>query len=50
MNKELIRNWNTFITNKDEIYILGDFMYKCSGTEAEDLVKKLNGKKIFDKR
>jgi calcineurin-like phosphoesterase family protein len=49
MNKELIRNWNTYITNKDEIYILGDFIYKGSGKEAEDLIKKLHGKKYLIK-
>ena len=25
MNKQLIQNWNAYVTDRDEIYILGDF-------------------------
>jgi calcineurin-like phosphoesterase family protein len=49
MNNVLLNNWNTSITNRDEIYILGDFIYKGNGIEAEDLIKKLHGKKYLIK-
>lgn len=49
MHNILIRNWNSYISNYDEIYILGDFMYKGSGEEANKILKKLNGKKYLIK-
>jgi len=47
MNKQLIQNWNAYVTNRDEIYILGDFMYKGSPEEANNILRKLNGKKYL---
>jgi len=47
MNNTLIQNWNSCVKNKDEIYILGDFIYKGSGAEANAILKKLNGKKYL---
>jgi calcineurin-like phosphoesterase family protein len=49
MNDELIQNWNSCINNDDEIYVLGDFMFKGNGMEANNLLKKLNGIKYFIK-
>jgi calcineurin-like phosphoesterase family protein len=33
MNKVLIQNWNSYVTNHDDIYILGDLAYKASGKD-----------------
>jgi calcineurin-like phosphoesterase family protein len=49
MNETLIRNWNSCINNNDEIYILGDFLFKGSGIEAENTINRLNGKKYLIK-
>jgi calcineurin-like phosphoesterase family protein len=49
MNKTLIQNWNSYITDKDEIYILGDLIFKGTGTEATEIIKKLRGKKYLIK-
>jgi calcineurin-like phosphoesterase family protein len=49
MNETLIRNWNSCINNNDEIYILGDFLFKGSGIEAESIINRLNGKKYLIK-
>ncbi|MGM0122863.1 hypothetical protein IGI37_000229 [Enterococcus sp. AZ194] len=35
MNTQLIKNWNSVVRSpKDEVYILGDFVYKGSGEQA----------------
>ena len=47
MNQKIINNWNTLISDKDEIYILGDFIHKGNGMDAENLIKNLNGKKYL---
>jgi calcineurin-like phosphoesterase family protein len=49
MNKVLIQNWNTNVTDRDEIYILGDLIFKGTGVEANEIIKKLNGKKYLIK-
>jgi calcineurin-like phosphoesterase family protein len=49
MNETLIKNWNACINNNDEIYILGDFAFKGSGFEAENIIKRLKGKKYLIK-
>ena len=47
MNKVLIRNWNSYITELDEIYILGDFLFKGTGGQANAILNTLNGKKYL---
>jgi calcineurin-like phosphoesterase family protein len=47
MNRALIENWNSYVTNRDEIYILGDFMYKGKGKDANEILARLNGKKYL---
>jgi calcineurin-like phosphoesterase family protein len=47
MNKTLIENWNSRITARDEIYILGDFVFKGRGKDANDILKALKGKKYL---
>ena len=46
MNKILIENWNDTVTNKDDVYILGDFSFH--GVEAtKSIIGKLNGQKYL---
>jgi calcineurin-like phosphoesterase family protein len=47
MNKTLIENWNSRVAGGDDIYILGDFLFRGTGVEANEIVKKLNGKKYL---
>jgi calcineurin-like phosphoesterase family protein len=47
MNAALIANWNAVVSKDDEVYILGDFAYKCSGKQASDTLKKLKGRKYL---
>ena len=47
MNKTLITNWNALVSNDDEIYILGDFLFKGTGEQANKILQKLNGKKYL---
>ena len=49
MNDKLIQNWNSCVKNDDEIYVLGDFMFKGSGNEANNLLQRLNGIKYLIK-
>ena len=46
MNLALIQNWNSCVNYDDEIYILGDFMFK-DGVKANNLLQRLNGKKYL---
>ena len=46
MDVSLIKNWNSVISNDDEVYVLGDF----GGDKKEaDILSKLNGKKYLVK-
>lgn len=47
MQRSLIRNWNAVVGKQDDIYILGDFIHKGDGEAANQLLKKLNGKKYL---
>jgi calcineurin-like phosphoesterase family protein len=49
MNETLIRNWNSRVTDKDEIYILGDFAYKIAGWQVNTILARLKGKKYLIK-
>ena len=49
MNEKLIENWNSRVKANDEIYILGDFLYRGSGIEANNILAKLNGRKYLIK-
>lgn len=46
MDEILIKNWNDKVTNKDIIYILGDFCFR-SGKDPEYYLKQLNGRKVL---
>ena len=47
MHRVLIRNWNTYVSPHDEIYILGDFIHKGDGQEANEILLKLAGRKYL---
>ena len=49
MNKTLINNWNTYVTDHDEVYILGDFMHKGNAKTANEILSRLKGKKYLIK-
>jgi len=47
MNRDLINNWNSRVSNDDHVYIVGDLFYSgrnaADSDEAVAIVKKLNG-------
>jgi calcineurin-like phosphoesterase family protein len=43
MGEVLLRNWNTRVTDEDEVYILGDLMYFCK--EPEGYLQQIKGRK-----
>lgn len=43
MNENLIKHWNTNVSDEDTIYHLGDFAFN----KAKDILTRLNGTKIF---
>ena len=49
MNEAMIENWNSYVTGRDEIYILGDFLYKGKVWEANAILAKLKGRKFLIK-
>jgi calcineurin-like phosphoesterase family protein len=49
MNERLIENWNSRVKANDEIYILGDFLYRGSGVEANNILERLKGRKYLIK-
>ena len=49
MNETLINNINSFVTNNDTLYLLGDIAFIIEKEEANELIKRINGKKIFIK-
>ena len=38
MDRALIDNWNSSVKDRDEIYILGDFMHKGDGKKANEIM------------
>jgi calcineurin-like phosphoesterase family protein len=49
MNSALIGNWNALVSPCDEVYILGDFLYKGTGQQANEILRKMRGKKYLVK-
>ena len=47
MNRVVIENWNSCVTEKDDIYILGDFLYRGKAKDANEILSKLNGRKYL---
>lgn len=48
MNQTLIDNWNSVVTDKDEVFILGDFCFR-SQKNPVSFLKQLNGTKYLIK-
>ncbi|MFD1421261.1 metallophosphoesterase [Lactiplantibacillus songbeiensis] len=50
MNQQLIKNWNQVVQSpKDEVYILGDFVYHGTGEQANQILRQLRGRKYLIK-
>lgn len=47
MDAELIRRWNNKVQKDDLVYILGDMIWKSRNSDAEGLIRSLNGQKIL---
>ena len=47
MNRDIVNRWNSYVTDHDEIFILGDFLYKGTGREANKILGQLKGKKYL---
>lgn len=47
MNQTLIQNWNSYVKEQDEIYILGDLFYRGTGSQVNEILNKLKGKKYL---
>ena len=48
MTVGLVNNWNKVVKQNDDVYVLGDFAFKCGKLSVDDInsiVKSLNGKK-----
>lgn len=43
MDETIINNWNSKVTDKDDVYILGDFSFKAK--DPTEYLKRLKGKK-----
>lgn len=48
MNEELIRRWNSAVSDGDLVYILGD-MFWCAQKQATPIMEQLRGQKILVK-
>lgn len=46
MNNKLVENWNNTVTDADEIYVLGDFVFG-NFTKVSNIASMLNGKKYL---
>ena len=44
-DKEILKRWNSVVSPDDTVYILGDICHHMKIEQADDLIKKLNGKK-----
>lgn len=49
MNETLIRNFNSCVKKNDMVYILGDIAHRTPVVEVNQLISRLNGKKILCK-
>ena len=47
MNETLIANYNSLVSKKDTVYLLGDLTQKLEPQEANSLLSRLNGKKTL---
>ena len=45
MNETMISNWNRVVEPADEVYVLGDFSYKDTVKQTNEILNSLKGKK-----
>lgn len=43
MNETFIENWNSRVTGRDSIYVIGDLFFRCEDPDA--ILRRLHGKK-----
>lgn len=46
-DQKLVEYWNDEVDGGDEVYVVGDFSYKCSTGYAINLASRLNGGRIY---
>ena len=46
MTKKMIAEWNSKVSQADEVYVLGDFAF-CNAKDAAVIANRLNGKKYL---
>lgn len=44
MNRTMIMNWNARVTDDDDVYVIGDFAFRCAGSVAK-IAHELKGRK-----
>lgn len=49
MDEDLIKRWNAKVEKEDTVYVLGDMIWKSRNSDAEQLIKSLNGRIILIK-
>ena len=49
MDAELIRRWNAKVGKGDLVYVLGDMIWKTRNSDAETLIRSLNGQIVLIK-
>ena len=47
MDRVLINNWNSVITNRDQVYIAGDIAFRGNKADIIAKIRRLNGKKFL---
>ena len=47
MTHALIQNWNACVSQNDDIYILGDFTFNSTGEQANNILRRLAGRKYI---
>lgn len=47
MDRKLIENWNSVVTQQDTVYHLGDFGFYRSDDEFANIINRLNGNKFI---
>ena len=47
MNRVLLQNFNSVVHKDDTVYILGDICHHMKIEDADELIRKMNGKKYL---
>lgn len=49
MNEELIKRWNSVVSPKDTVYVLGDMFFNATTSERRNILNNLKGRKVLIK-